>query len=57
MEIIITIIIVSLAISILFKTFKKSLKGNCSCGSCSNHCPMYQNKDNSLKIEKANKKS
>ena len=52
MEILITAIIVSLAAYILFKTFSKSSKGSCSCGSCSDNCPMSKNKSNILKIKK-----
>lgn len=55
MEIIVTLIIVSLAAYILFKTFFKSSKGSCSCNSCSDHCPMYEDKSNILKLEKTQK--
>lgn len=55
MEIIITLAIVSLAAYILFKTFHNSSKGSCSCKSCSDHCPMYEDKSNILKIEKTQK--
>ena len=56
MEILITLVIVFLAIYILFKNFYKSSKGGCSCGNCSDHCPMYENKSNTLKIQKSQKK-
>ncbi|MDV4150482.1 FeoB-associated Cys-rich membrane protein [Clostridium sp. AL.422] len=52
MEILITLVIVALAAYILFKTFHKSSKGSCSCGSCSDHCPMYKDNSNALKIKK-----
>ncbi|WP_084767034.1 FeoB-associated Cys-rich membrane protein [Clostridium nigeriense] len=52
MEILITLVIVAFAAYIIFKTLRKSSKGGCSCGSCSNHCPMYEEKEKSLKIEK-----
>lgn len=45
MEIIITIGIIGFAAFILYKNLRKSAKGNCNCGSCSSHCPMYKNKD------------
>lgn len=50
MEIIITIAIVLLVAFILYRSIKKSSKGDCNCGSCSNHCPKYEEK--TLKIKK-----
>lgn len=55
MEILVTLIIVALAAYIIFKTVRKSSKGGCNCGSCSDHCPMYEDKSNTLKIEKTKK--
>ena len=51
MEIIITIVIVAFAVSIIYRSFRKSSKGDCNCGSCSTHCPMYKDKDTSIKIQ------
>lgn len=45
MEVIITIGIVGFAAFIIYRSFNKSSKGECNCGSCSNHCPMYKDKD------------
>lgn len=44
MEIIITGIIVVFAIFILVRSAKKKASGQCDCGSCSSHCPMYKEK-------------
>ncbi len=45
MEILITALIVAFALYILVKSAKKKLKGgDCECGSCSSHCPMYDDK-------------
>jgi len=44
MEIIITLIIVALAGTILYKSVNKSSKGGCNCGSCSSNCPSYKEK-------------
>ncbi|WP_212904993.1 FeoB-associated Cys-rich membrane protein [Clostridium polyendosporum] len=44
MEIIVTIAIVGLAAFFLIRGFIKSSKGDCSCGSCSSHCPKYDEK-------------
>ncbi len=47
MEVIIAILIVLLAIYLIIRSFKKSSKGECNCGSCSKGCPKYEaNKDN-----------
>lgn len=45
MEILITVLIALLASFIIYKNIKKSSKGNCNCGSCSSHCPKYNNKE------------
>ena len=37
-EVIVTIIIASVAVYILYKNIKKKSSGKCDCGSCSNHC-------------------
>ncbi|MGL5381140.1 FeoB-associated Cys-rich membrane protein [Clostridium sp.] len=44
MEIFIASIIILLAVWIIYRSFKKSTKGKCNCGSCSSHCPMYKDK-------------
>ncbi|MCT8977672.1 FeoB-associated Cys-rich membrane protein [Clostridium sp. CX1] len=41
-EIIITSIIVVSAAYILYKNVKKKASGDCSCGSCTSHCPRYK---------------
>jgi FeoB-associated Cys-rich membrane protein len=51
-EILITLIIVAFAGFTIYKTVRKSSKGGCNCGSCSNHCPMYEDKENGIKLEK-----
>ena len=43
MEILATIVIALLASFIIYKNIKKSSKGGCNCGSCSSHCPKYDN--------------
>lgn len=45
MEVIITLGIIGFASFIIYKSFKKSSKGECNCGSCSSHCPMYKDKN------------
>ena len=55
MEILITLVIVAFAAYIIFRTIRKSSKGGCNCGSCSNHCPMYEEKETTLKIKNTNK--
>lgn len=52
MEILITLIIVAVAAYIIFRTVRKSSKGGCNCGSCSSSCPMNEEKESTLKIEK-----
>ena len=44
MEILITLVIVALAGYIIFKSIRKSSKGGCSCGSCSDSCPISKSK-------------
>ncbi|MCY6370918.1 FeoB-associated Cys-rich membrane protein [Clostridium ganghwense] len=44
MEMFITILLIALAIFILVKSAKKKISGGCDCGSCSSHCPMYDEK-------------
>lgn len=44
MEIIITALIAGAAIFILWRSAKRKAKGECECGSCSEHCPMYEKK-------------
>lgn len=45
MEIFITVLIAFLAIFILARSTKKKIKGGgCDCGSCSSHCPVYEEK-------------
>lgn len=44
MEILITILILSLSIFIIYKNIRKSTKGECSCSNCSSTCPKYINK-------------
>lgn len=39
MEIIITVIVITIAIFIFYKNLKKSTSGECNCGSCSASCP------------------
>lgn len=41
MEIIITVIVITIAIFIFYKNLKKSTSGECNCGSCSSGCPKY----------------
>lgn len=40
-EIIIAAVILGSAGFIFYKNLKKSTKGECNCGSCSQSCPMY----------------
>ena len=35
-------LIVGTAGYIFYKSIKKKTKGQCDCGSCSQHCPMYE---------------
>ncbi|MDO4535897.1 MAG: FeoB-associated Cys-rich membrane protein [Clostridium perfringens] len=42
MEILITILIFSLGLYILFKNIKASAKGKCNCSNCSCKCPKYK---------------
>ncbi|ATD54746.1 FeoB-associated Cys-rich membrane protein [Clostridium chauvoei] len=51
MEIIITVGIIAFSAFVIYKKLKKSSKGECTCGSCSSHCPMYKNKEE-IKINK-----
>lgn len=45
MEILITVLIAAFAVFILVRSAKKKIKGDgCECGSCSSHCPMYEEK-------------
>lgn len=44
LEKIIAGIIVIVAIYFLYKNFKKKSSGQCNCGSCSSHCPLYEDK-------------
>lgn len=48
MEFVITLIIVGFSAFILYKNLNKSSKGDCSCGTCSNHCPSYKDKNKKL---------
>ncbi|MEQ8153791.1 MAG: FeoB-associated Cys-rich membrane protein [Clostridiaceae bacterium] len=48
-EILITGAIIAFSILIIFKSLKKSSKGECNCGSCSSSCPKYKTKDIELK--------
>lgn len=52
MEILITLIIVLFVCFTIYKTVRKSSKGECNCNSCSNHCPMYEDKKNVIKLQK-----
>jgi len=45
MEILITLVILSGAIYIIYKNIKKSSKGECNCGTCSKTCPARKNKE------------
>jgi len=49
MEIVITVGIVALAAYIFYRSTSKRTKGECECGSCSSHCPMYEEKKNNSK--------
>ncbi|WP_102401028.1 FeoB-associated Cys-rich membrane protein [Haloimpatiens massiliensis] len=44
MEILITLLLVSIAFYFLYKTIRNKAKGKCDCSSCSSHCPYYENK-------------
>lgn len=44
MEIVITVAIVGLAAFFLIRSFIKSSKGECGCGSCSTSCPKCDEK-------------
>lgn len=52
MEIIITLGIIFFTAFVVYRTFKKSSTGNCNCGTCSTNCPMYKDKDTTIKIQK-----
>lgn len=55
MEILITLIIVAFAGTTIYKSIKKSSKGGgCNCGTCSDHCPMYEDTSNGIKLAKKN---
>lgn len=41
-EILITVAIVGAGGYILYKKVKNTAQGKCDCGSCSSHCPMYE---------------
>jgi ferrous iron transport protein B len=41
-ELVVTLIIVTAAISILARSIKRKTKAECDCGSCSAHCPNYK---------------
>ncbi|HCW03832.1 MAG TPA: FeoB-associated Cys-rich membrane protein [Clostridium sp.] len=44
-EILVSLIIAGAATYFLYKNIKNRSKGSCNCGSCSSHCPEYdQNK-------------
>jgi len=43
-EIIVTLIIFSLAALVFYNNIKKKASGKCDCGSCSSHCPNYKKK-------------
>lgn len=45
MEILIASLIGLAAILILYRSAKRKSQGKCDCGSCSAHCPMYENKE------------
>ncbi len=49
MEILIATLLVMAAIFILYRSAKRKAQGKCECGSCSSHCPMYENKENQPK--------
>lgn len=53
MEIIITTVIIAFAAFIIYRKFKKTSKGECDCGTCSSHCPKYE--EHTLKINKDSK--
>ncbi|NLM43963.1 MAG: FeoB-associated Cys-rich membrane protein [Clostridiales bacterium] len=42
MEIIVAAGIAALAVYIFYRSAKKKTKGDCGCGSCSSHCPIYE---------------
>lgn len=44
MEILIASLIGLGAIFILYRSAKRKAQGKCECGSCSSHCPMYDDK-------------
>ncbi|MDB1954434.1 FeoB-associated Cys-rich membrane protein [Clostridium tertium] len=54
MEVLITLIIVAFAGYTIYKNVRKSSKGECNCGSCSNHCPAYEEKENGIKLKRNN---
>jgi hypothetical protein len=41
-EIVLTVLIVSLAVYIFVKSIRKKSKSGCDCGSCSAQCPNYK---------------
>lgn len=49
-EILITLVILTLAGTIIYKNIKKSSKGECNCSSCDEHCPKYG--ENKIEIKK-----
>lgn len=52
MEILITTGIVIFTAFIIYRTINKSSKGNCNCGTCSTHCPIYKDNDTGIQLKK-----
>ncbi|HCJ56820.1 MAG TPA: FeoB-associated Cys-rich membrane protein [Clostridiaceae bacterium] len=49
MEIVIAVSIVAAAVFIFYRSAKKKTSGNCDCGSCTSHCPLYEDKKTNQK--------
>ncbi|MFA7572953.1 MAG: FeoB-associated Cys-rich membrane protein [Lutispora sp.] len=52
MEVIITIGIVLLAVFIFYRSAKKKTTGDCDCGSCTSHCPLYEERKANKSVKK-----
>ena len=52
MELVITTGIIALAVFIFYRSAKKKTTGDCDCGSCTSHCPLYEERKGNQKKQK-----